>query len=111
MKKGIVYTYVIPESNTIKNIIHRLLNDFKPYDTNFKTEFLDLGHFKMLTSNHITILNFDGLDGTTSAYLQQPVAKKPEQKDIKFWVMFDEFASKDWVNRVNTMLYERDNKK
>lgn len=111
MKKGIIYTYVIPESNTIKTTIHQLLVYFKPYDINFKTEFLDSGHFKMLTSNHITILNFDSLDGSASAYLQQPVAKKPEEKDIKFWIMFDEFASNDWVKRVNRMLDERDNKK
>lgn len=107
MERGIIYTYVIPESNEVKNKLLQLVDEFKPYPNKFQTFFLDIGDFKMLTANHIAILNVDGYNGEPTVYLQEPMDKKDEQKDVDYWVKLNDSASNDLVIRVRQMLYEK----
>ena len=106
LKKKITYTYIVPDTETIKAVIPRLYQIFIANSQQLQIIKIPHDTFKKLTTAHIVIYNPNMENGQTpQVYLELPIDERGYGKG--FWVKAADDAALDLVGRFRNIVEER----
>lgn len=99
--RGIVYTYIVPKTDTIEGVLPGLRQLFTSSSEQLKVIPLPRHQFRFLSVTHIAVFNPGMADGASSpdVYLELPVEDERSNKIRGYWIKVGRGAAKDLAGR------------
>jgi len=99
--RGIVYTYIVPKTDTIEGVLPGLRQLFTSSSEQLKVIPLPRHQFRFLSVTHIAVFNPGMTDGASSpdVYLELPIEDEGSNKVRGYWIKVGRGAAKDLAGR------------